>query len=292
MSVQDKIERILKEIHVLFSKSPTYGADEAMVVVEKQKVFELLEQLNVAVYEVMDEYEVTSQKHEMSERRSQKRGEEIVGKANQHADDIYAASIMYTDDALSRIQSIMEDANKSVQQIFRKMSSELTEEKDQIRQNQSELREQLQDFADTQKYLKLIEENNQQREKELKEKIEKTKGKRIPNEGKSYSAIHPEIKVNKAYFNQTGKHYDENGYLAENLEEDELTESLSKVTGKEFAESLRKRAAMSSEAYSDRKESPKVHTAPEVKVNLDAAYFKKKQTREENGGKRFTFGKK
>lgn len=292
MSVQDKIERILKEIHVLFSKSPTYGADEAMVVVEKQKVFELLEQLNVAVYEVMDEYEVTSQKHEMSERRSQKRGEEIVGKANQHADDIYAASIMYTDDALSRIQSIMEDANKSVQQIFRKMSSELTEEKDQIRQNQSELREQLQDFADTQKYLKLIEENNQQREKELKEKIEKTKGKRIPNEGKSYSAIHPEIKVNKAYFNQTGKHYDENGYLAENLEEDELTESLSKVTGKEFAESLRKRAAMSSEAYSDRKESPKVHTAPEVKVNLDAAYFKKKQTREGNGGKRFTFGKK
>lgn len=292
MSVQDKIERILKEIHVLFSKSPTYGADEAMVVVEKQKVFELLEQLNVAVYEVMDEYEVTSQKHEMSERRSQKRGEEIVGKANQHADDIYAASIMYTDDALSRIQSIMEDANKSVQRIFRKMSSELTEEKDQIRQNQSELREQLQDFADTQKYLKLIEENNQQREKELKEKIEKTKGKRIPNEGKSYSAIHPEIKVNKAYFNQTGKHYNENGYLAENLEEDELTESLSKVTGKEFAESLRKRAAMSSEAYSDRKESPKVHTAPEVKVNLDAAYFKKKQTREGNGGKRFTFGKK
>ncbi len=292
MSVQDKIERILKEIHVLFSKSPTYGADEAMVVVEKQKVFELLEQLNMAVYEVMDEYEVTSQKHELSERRSQKRGEEIVEKANQHADDIYAASIMYTDDALSRIQSIMEDANKSVQRIFRKMSSELTEEKDQIRQNQSELREQLQDFADTQKYLKLIEENNQQREKELKEKIEKTKGKRIPNEGKSYSAIHPEIKVNKAYFNQTGKHYDENGYLAENLEEDELTESLSKVTGKEFAESLRKRAAMSSEAYSDRKESPKVHTAPEVKVNLDAAYFKKKQTKEENGGKRFTFGKK
>ena len=174
MSVQDKIERILKEIHVLFSKSQTYGPNDSMVVVEKQKVFELLEQLNVAVYEVMDEYEVTSQKHELSERRSQKRGEEIVGRANRHADDIYAASIMYTDDALSRIQNIMEDANKSVQRIFRKMSEELTDEKDQIRQNQSELREQLQDFADTQKYLKLIEENNQQREKELREKIEKT----------------------------------------------------------------------------------------------------------------------
>lgn len=292
MSVQDKIERILKEIHVLFSKSQTYGPNDSMVVIEKQKVFELLEQLNVAVYEVMDEYEVTSQKHELSERRSQKRGEEIVGRANRHADDIYAASIMYTDDALSRIQNIMEDANKSVQRIFRKMSEELTDEKDQIRQNQSELREQLQDFADTQKYLKLIEENNQQREKELREKIEKTKGKRIQNEGKSYSAIQPEIKVNKAYFDQTGRHYDENGYLAETLEEDEISESLSKVTGKEFAESLRRRAAMSSELYGGKEESPKVHTAPEVKVNLDAAYFKKKPAKEENSGKRFSFGKK
>lgn len=288
MSIQDKIERILKEIHVLFSQSQTYERDNTKAVVEKQKMFELLEQLNLAVYEVMDQYEVTSQKHEMSERRSQKRGEEIIGKANRHADDIYAASIIYTDDALSRIQYIMEDANKSVQRIFRKMNAELKDEKEKVRQNQFELKEQLQDFADTQKYLKVIEEHNQEREKELREKIEKSKGKRIPNEGKSFSAIQPEIKINKAYFDQVGRHYDESGSLVDQ-EEDEVAESLSRVTGKEFAESLRRRAAMGG-MREEQEERPAVHMAPEVKVNLDSAYFKQKQT--ENKDRRFPFGKK
>lgn len=288
MSIQDKIERILKEIHVLFSQSQTYEKDENKIVVEKQQVFQLLEQLNMAVYEVMDQYEVTSQKHEMSERRSQKRGEEIIGKANRHADDIYAASIIYTDDALSRIQYIMEDANKSVQRIFRKMNAELKDEKEKVRQNQFELKEQLQDFADTQKYLKVIEEHNQEREKELREKIEKSKGKRIQNEGKVYSAIQPEIKINKAYFDQVGKHYDENGRL-DNQEEDEVSESLSRLTGKEFAESLRQRAAKGG-IREEQEERPAVHTAPEVKVNLDSAYFKQKQT--ESKDRRFPFGKK
>lgn len=288
MSIQDKIERILKEIHVLFSQSRTYEKDETKVLVEKQQLFQLLEELNLAVYEVMDQYEVTSQKHEMSERRSQKRGEEIIGKANRHADDIYAASIIYTDDALSRIQYIMEDANKSVQRIFRKMNAELKDEKERVRQNQFELKEQLQDFADTQKYLKVIEEHNQEREKELREKIEKSKGKRIPNEGKSFSAIQPEIKINKAYFDQVGRHYDESGSLVEQ-EEDEVAESLSRVTGKEFAESLRRRAAMGG-MQEEQEEHSAVHAAPEVKVNLDSAYFKQKQT--ENKDRRFPFGKK
>lgn len=285
MSIQDKIEHILKEIHILFSQSQTYERDNTKAVVEKQELFELLEHLNLAVYEVMDEYEVTSQKHELSERRSQKRGEEIIGKANRHADDIYAASIMYTDDALSRIQYIMEDANKSVQRIFRKMNMELTEEKEKVRQNQFELKEQLRDFADTEKYLKVIEEYNQEREKELKEKIEKSKGKRIPNEGKSYTAVHSEIKVNKAYFEQTGRNYNEMGQE----EEDEAAASLSKMTGKEFAESLRRRAAQGSFSQ-EMEEKPPVHTAPEVKVNLDSAYFKQKQ--KENKDKKFPFGKK
>lgn len=288
MSIQDKIERILKEIHLLFSQSRTYEMDNTKVVVEKQELFQLLEQLNMAVYEVMDEYEVTNQKHELSERRSQKRGEEIIGKANRHADDIYAASIIYTDDALSRIQCIMEDANKSVQRIFRKMNTELSGEREKVRQNQFELKEQLRDFADTEKYLKVIEELNQEREREIREKVEKSKGKRIPNEGRTYSAIQPEIKINKAYFEQTGKHYDETGRVKEEAE-DEVSESLSKVTGKEFAESLRRRAARGNFGQ-EQEERPAVCAVPEVKVNLDSAYFKQKQT--ENKDRRFPFGRK
>lgn len=305
MSIQDKIERILKEIHLLFSAGQPYDSNGEKIIVEKQKLFQQLQQLNLAIYEMMDEYEMTSQKQELSERRCEKRGEEIINKANRHADDIYAASIIYTDDALSRIQHIMEDANKSVQKIFHQMNKEMDSEKTRVRQNQSELKEQLRDFADTDKYLKVIDIQNQEREQEFREKIEKKKGKRIQNEGKSYSAIQPEIKINKAYFDRVEKEYEpEEGFLDD--PDDDVSERLERLTGKEFAESLRRRAAMGSV-----EEEPELEPVlePEIKVDLDAEYFKWKQAEEEmeeretgqkdkepvwkdKRDKRFLFGKK
>jgi uncharacterized protein YoxC len=156
MSVQDKVEHILKNIHLLFSASKPYDQAGEWIIVEKNQVFGLLEQLNLAIYEVMDQYEMTSQKHELAQRRCEKRGEEIIQKANNHADDIYAASIMYTDDAINRICHIMEDANESVQKIFRRMNTEMEQERERVRHNQLELTGQLQDFADTKKYIKII----------------------------------------------------------------------------------------------------------------------------------------
>lgn len=303
MSIQDKIERILKEIHLVFSAGQPYDSNGERIIVEKQKLFGLLQQLNLAIYEMMDEYEMTSQKQELSERRCEKRGEEIINKANRHADDIYAASIIYTDDALSRIQLIMEDANKSVQKIFHQMNKELDSEKTRVRQNQSELKEQLRDFADTDKYLKVIDIQNQEREQEFREKIEKKKGKRIQNEGKSYSAIQPEIKINKAYFERVEKEYEpEEGFLDD--PDDDVSESLERLTGKEFAESLRRRAAMGSVEEELEVESEPVPEL-EIKIDLDAEYFKWKQEEEleieakdkepvwkDKKDKRFLFGKK
>lgn len=241
MSVQDKIEHILRNIHLLFSECAPYENSATKIIVEKQVVFELLEQLNLAVYEAMDEYEVTSQKHDLAERRCEKRGEEIIQKASKHADDIYAASIMYTDDAINRICYIMDDANHAVKDIFHKMNHEIEEQRERVRRNQLELTGQLQDFADTGKYVKLIAEVNKQLEQEQRQKATGKKERRIQNEGKSYSAVKPEIKINKAYFERTGKSYELD--IPEQEEEQEETDSsLARVTGREFAESLRRRA--------------------------------------------------
>ena len=73
MSVQDKVEHILKNIHLLFSASKPYDQAGEWIIVEKNQVFGLLEQLNLAIYEVMDQYEMTSQKHELAQRRCEKR---------------------------------------------------------------------------------------------------------------------------------------------------------------------------------------------------------------------------
>ena len=243
MSVQDKIEHVLKNIHLLFSSSKPYDSSEEWIIVEKAKVFELLQQLNLAVYEAMDQYEVTSQRHELAERRCEKRGEEIIQKASRHADDIYAASIMYTDDAINRICHIMEDANNSVQKIFREVNIEMEEERERVRHNQLELTSQLQDFADTNKYIKLIEEINKKLERERLQEAQGKKEKCIQNERKTYSSIQPEIRVNEAYFERAGKNYDLTQPEINPRKEEE--ESLARVTGKEFAERLRQRAARS-----------------------------------------------
>ncbi len=237
MSVQDKIERIFRSIHLLFSTSESYLGDESKAVVDKKKIFELLEQLNLAVYEAMDQYEVTRQKHEMAERRCEKRGEEIIMKASRHADDIYAASIMYTDDAINRICHIMEDANEAIKKTLGRVNMEIEGQRERVRRNQLELTGQLRDFADMDKYVKLIEEVNKQLERERRLQLEGREEKRIQNEGKTYAVEKPEIKINHAYFERMG--------IRPELEQkrDEASDSLARVTGKEFAEGLRRRAA-------------------------------------------------
>lgn len=243
MSLQDKMEQILKNIHILFSESEPYDEDGEWIIVRKEKVFEQLEQLNLAVYEMMDAYEMTNQKHELAQRRCEKRGEEIIQKASSHADDIYAASIMYTDDAINRICHIMEDANESVRKIFSGLNNEMEQERERIRHNQLELTSQLQDFADTNKYIKMIEEINKKLERERLEEAKAQKEKRIQNEGKSYSSVQPEIRVNEAYLERMDRNYNLTPLEINTRKEEE--ESLARVTGKEFAESLRRRAAKS-----------------------------------------------
>ncbi|MEY8518715.1 hypothetical protein AALC25_17815, partial [Lachnospiraceae bacterium 29-84] len=278
MSVQDKIERILKEIHLLFSSSEWYDETDDLILVQKQKVFQLLEQLNLAVYEAMDQYEATRQQQEIAQRRCEKRGDEIILKASRHADDIYAASIMYTDDAINRICHIMDDVRDGIVETMNQARMDMEEQKVRVRKNQLELTGQLRDFADTDKYIKLIEEENRKLEEGRRLAMEGRTERRIPNEGRAY-----------------------------------VSDSLERVTGKDFAESLRRRAAKMKEqeleiedmsdvedtaleeAYAPvlgrtgvssgslgeiaagEEESALPDTPPEIRVNLDAEYFRWKE---------------
>ena len=227
MSLQDRMEQILKNIHLLFSESKPYDEDGTWIIVEKEKVFEQLEQLNLAVYDMMDSYEMTNQKHQLAQRRCEKQGEEIIRKASSHADDIYAASIMYTDDAINRICHIMDDANDSVRKIFRGLNNEMERERERVRHNQLELTSQLQDFADTNKYIRLIEEINKKLEREHMEEEQARKEEYLERRERHYELTPLEINVRK-----------------------EEEESLARVTGRDFAESLRRRAAKNREMQS------------------------------------------
>ncbi len=199
MSAQDNIEKVLRNLHVLLSKSEPYAKEPSKVIIDKQEMLDLLSQLNKATYEIMDEYELTKQSRDRAQREFKKTGDEIVWNASRKAEDIYAASVMYTDEALNRIQDIMKSANASVNEIYSNMDRQLKEQEQMIKSNQLELKSTLQDLVDTEKYLKLIEERN----REIRN--EKEKGKPIEErESNIYANRQTEIKINQEYFEKMG----------------------------------------------------------------------------------------
>lgn len=213
MSAQDNTEKVLRSLHVLLSKSEPYPKQPSKVIVDKQQMLDLLTQLNKCTYEMMEEYELTKQSRDKAEREFRKRGDEIVWDASRKAEDIYAASVMYTDEALNSIANIIRKANDSVEELYTEMNRKLEDQVRVVKGNQSELKSQLQDLVDTEKYLQLIEERNKEIAKQKKEGTEQ------PKEN-LYANRKTEIKINKEYFEKTGATYVEDLSLdEENVEE-------------------------------------------------------------------------
>lgn len=198
MSAQDKTEQVLRDIHILLSKSEAYDRTGSRVIVDKKEILLLLQRLNVSVYEMMDERGLTEQKRDAAEREFRRKGEGIIADANHKAEDVYAGAVLYTDEALRHVQDIMQEAADSVKLAYEKMNAKLQKEKAAVSRDQLELRRHLEDLHDTDKYLKLIEERNRKLEKE------RAKEKTGAEEPPAFTAPKPEIKINREYFEMAG----------------------------------------------------------------------------------------
>ena len=89
--------------------------------------------------------------------------------------------------------------------MFHTAKKEMMKQQQTVRDNQLELKSSLEDLKDTDKYRKVIEERN----KEIKKKKEQDSQKKVKeNTGAgmtAFSAGKPEIKVNPAYFEKSGR---------------------------------------------------------------------------------------
>lgn len=108
MGAQDNTEKVLRSLHVLLSKSEPYPKEPSKVIIDKQQVIDLLAELNTCIYQIMDEYELTIRSRDKAERDFHKKGDQIIWDASRKAEDIYAASVMYMDETLNRMQDIMQ----------------------------------------------------------------------------------------------------------------------------------------------------------------------------------------
>ena len=199
MSAQSNTEKVLRSLHVLLSKSEPYPKEPTKVIVDKQQMLDLLSELNTCIYQIMEEHEMTTRSRDKAEREFRKKSDQIIWDASRKAEDICAASVMYMDEALNGIQDIMRQANEAVDKIYMDMDASMKKEERRIKENQSELKSQLQDLVDTEKYLNLIEERNKELERQ------KNAGKPVEKkEASIYANRQTEIKVNQEYLDKLG----------------------------------------------------------------------------------------
>lgn len=260
MGAQDNTEKVLRSLHVLLSKSEPYPKEPSKVIIDKQQVIDLLAELNTCIYQIMDEYELTIRSRDKAERDFHKKGDQIIWDASRKAEDIYAASVMYMDETLNRMQDIMQEADKKVGAIYQEIKEQMEKEEKALRTNKSELKGQLQDLVDTEKYLKIIEERNREIEKEKMEgRPEYEQEKR--EEKAIYANRQTDIKINQEYLDKLGLSVPE-----EPVEEPEKVPEEPEVQAPVMVE--------------DDDEELKQLEA-ELRVNLDADYFKWKDEQEE-----------
>ena len=298
MSAQDKIERTLKRIHVLFAEGETPAGDPGKVIVDKTEVFSILDDLNQAIYEMMDQYEMTSQSRELAHRRTEKKTQELIARVERQTEDVYAASLLYTDDALNKVYRLMAEALTASETIWRRLWQDVEEEQRKVKEDQLELHGQLQDFKDSNKYLNIIEDYNREREKQEKEaQADKGPVKKIQNEAKHYPMREkPEIRINQAYFERRGlktgsaKAEPDSGKITLNSMKTAPDSTKTVPDGMETApgsageETVFAKQGMAerdlppvSQSLEEEPETPFV--MPEITVDLDAEYFKWQEER-------------
>lgn len=200
MSAGKSMEDVLRDIHLLISKCPKIKGDPDRVVINKQELFAELEKISQCMYDMLDEYSLSKQKKEEAQYQINKKYDETIAKATSTAEDVYSASVLYTDEAISRLVHILDQNKKDMDNLYHEINRQIENEKDKIRANQKELQETLFELQDSNLYLNLIQERRKEIEvqKEEAERIKLGKTMIMPAVRKT------DVKVNKAYFEQMG----------------------------------------------------------------------------------------
>ena len=198
MSAQEKTEKVLRDIHVLFSKAEPYEGSKRRVVIDKMRMMNLLKDLNDCMYDMMEEHELTEASREKARRAAQRENDELIFETRRNAEDIYAASLMYSDRSLNEMAEVIKESRNRMDGIYSEMQERIKQELTTIRHNQYELRGQLQGLVDTQKYLRLIQDENVRiaKEKELQANA--------APEPSPYEDTQIEVHVNEDYFREQG----------------------------------------------------------------------------------------
>ncbi len=156
--MSDKLEQAMKKIHIYLAncKESAYSSED--LIVSKKRIFSLLEELNYAVYDAMEEYEVTVAARDRGIAQAERLAADIKHEAMNRADEIHASSLLYTQEAISDLKNAMEYMHEKVRVEYEMMMMNYEERLHYLEQDSMEVLSQLQSKADARIYLHMIED--------------------------------------------------------------------------------------------------------------------------------------
>lgn len=164
-----RVEEIVKKIHILFAKSEAYQNSPDLVVMSKNEMFTLLEQLNEAIYEVLDRYEATTRAKEKARLETERQASEIIAEAKKGAEDVQAASLTFTDSAIDELAALIDNTTQTIRTQYLEFLAAMDEKQEALKENRAQLKESLVELNDSESYLKMLEEVRAEREAEKEE---------------------------------------------------------------------------------------------------------------------------
>ncbi len=156
MIEQEKIEKTLKDIHLLFAASETLPDDDNMVIVNKKALYNCLEEINRCMYDMMDSYEIVIETRERNERKSAEKCESMISESRDIAEEIYAAAVMYTDDAMKKLYDEIRKTQTQVVRMTENLADDIDKKLKTVVENRAQLREQLSETEHAEKYLRIL----------------------------------------------------------------------------------------------------------------------------------------
>ena len=159
MNEQERLEEILRGIHILFAEAEPVLDEDDLVIVDQKSLYRLLEELNRCVTDIMERYAVTLQSREAAENRTRRDLEKMVSKAQQTADEFYTSSLLYMDGTLQEMSKRMQRMQKDLLSVTGAFAQDIEARLQDVNANREELRDQMHTLMEEEQYLTLVRQS-------------------------------------------------------------------------------------------------------------------------------------
>ncbi len=174
--MQEKLEQIMRQIYLMLSNCEESAYSSEDLIVPKKRIFQLLEELNYTVYDLMEQYEGTVTARERGLAEHERRMAQIKEEAKGRAEDTYAASLLYAREMFMDMRKTTEQLCQNLRKEYNEALRNYEESLRYLQENEDSMVAQMNLMMDSKKYLRLIEQQN--KEKETKQNLTEEEKKR------------------------------------------------------------------------------------------------------------------